>query len=506
MFVEKLNKKQDGVYVIEEEKDVANGIWEGYLDHDNVNHQTIAIYTGPKLTGEKIDNYFISTPSEMPWKTHIKAFSKSEKIYITYETTGDQVEADDINLVQDAIVDTIEDLSNYKSTNNADIQDLQEKANELERTKAAKTYVDTELNKKYNKEQVFTKEEVLQRIQDIIGAAPEALDTLEELARALDNDPNFATNIINLLSEKVDKVDGKGLSDENYTLAEKEKLITIDEGANKYTHPSTHSANIIVENENKRFVSDVEKTDWSNKWDYDENTIKNVKVNNAINADTVNGKTVEENVPSGASFTDTIYVHPKTHDADMILYFGIPITELIQQLNQNLQSKAEKSDIPTKVGQLLNDEGYLTNKDIEGLGGGDMTKAIYDKDSDGIVDEADIANSFRMIDTRSVNDTPSDLIARRTFGMFKYRSAVGNPPVGTTASYVFILNVIGWSVTEGSGGWPIQLAFGKEGIAYRIGVSNTEWSSWTKIANLNNIPTRLNQLQGPLTCNDLKGV
>jgi hypothetical protein len=99
LFVEKLNKKQDGVYVIEEEKNVVNGIWEGYLDHDNAIQQSIVIYTGPKLTGEKVENFFISTPSETPWKTHIKAFNESDTIYITYETPGDQVEAEDINTI-----------------------------------------------------------------------------------------------------------------------------------------------------------------------------------------------------------------------------------------------------------------------------------------------------------------------------------------------------------------------------------------------------------------------
>lgn len=97
MFVEKLNKKQEGVYIIEEEKSIADGVWEGYLDHDNVNKQSITIYTGPKFSGQKVINYFISTPSETPWKTYMKVFSDSEKIYITYETSGDQVEAEDIN-------------------------------------------------------------------------------------------------------------------------------------------------------------------------------------------------------------------------------------------------------------------------------------------------------------------------------------------------------------------------------------------------------------------------
>ncbi len=99
MFVEKLNKKQEGVYVIEEEKTITDGKWEGFLDHDNVNHESITIYTGTKLTGEKVENYFVSTPSETPWKAYLKVFSNSEKIYITYETSGDQVEAEDINSI-----------------------------------------------------------------------------------------------------------------------------------------------------------------------------------------------------------------------------------------------------------------------------------------------------------------------------------------------------------------------------------------------------------------------
>jgi len=90
--------------------------------------------------------------------------------------------------------------------------------------KADKTYVDTELNKRYLKEQVFTKEEVLQKIQNVIGAAPEALDTLQEIAEALNNDANFAGTITNELSKKVDKITGKQLSTEDYTTAEKNKL------------------------------------------------------------------------------------------------------------------------------------------------------------------------------------------------------------------------------------------------------------------------------------------
>lgn len=51
------------------------------------------------------------------------------------------------------------------------------------------------------------------------------------------------------------------------TSAEKTKLSGIATNANYYTHPSSHSANMITENTNKRFVSDAEKTKWNNKID-----------------------------------------------------------------------------------------------------------------------------------------------------------------------------------------------------------------------------------------------
>lgn len=48
------------------------------------------------------------------------------------------------------------------------------------------------------------------------------------------------------LDNKVDKVSGKQLSDENYTLAEKTKLESIENNANDYTHPTTHPSTMIT--------------------------------------------------------------------------------------------------------------------------------------------------------------------------------------------------------------------------------------------------------------------
>ena len=61
---------------------------------------------------------------------------------------------------------------------------------------------------------------------------------------------------------------------------------------------------------------------------------------NGGNSSTVNGHTVETNIPEGAKFTDTVYVHPETHPASMI------------------------TGLPTKVSELENDKKYQTANEV----------------------------------------------------------------------------------------------------------------------------------------------
>lgn len=129
----------------------------------------------------------------------------------------------------------------------------------LKLTKADLAYVNTELAKK------ITPAEVDARFQELVGASPTLLDTLHEIAQALNNDPNFATTIMNLLATKVDKVAGKQLSTEDYTTSEKAKLAGVAPEANNYIHPETHPATIIVQDPNHRLVTDAQIAAWNAK-------------------------------------------------------------------------------------------------------------------------------------------------------------------------------------------------------------------------------------------------
>ncbi len=54
----------------------------------------------------------------------------------------------------------------------------------------------------------------------------------------------------------------------HFTADEKTKLAGIEANANKYVHPSSHSANMITQDSTHRFVTDAEKNVWSSKSDF----------------------------------------------------------------------------------------------------------------------------------------------------------------------------------------------------------------------------------------------
>lgn len=65
--------------------------------------------------------------------------------------------------------------------------------------------------------------------------------------------------------DAVKTIPGKSLSTEDYTTAEKAKLTGIETGANKYIHPESHPASMIIESPTRRFGSDEKFAEWDVK-------------------------------------------------------------------------------------------------------------------------------------------------------------------------------------------------------------------------------------------------
>lgn len=66
-------------------------------------------------------------------------------------------------------------------------------------------------------------------------------------------------------NDKAEKTVASATNDGLMSNLDKRKLNFIEDNANNYTHPSTHDASIIVEDSNRRFVSDDEKQNWNGK-------------------------------------------------------------------------------------------------------------------------------------------------------------------------------------------------------------------------------------------------
>ena len=60
--------------------------------------------------------------------------------------------------------------------------------------------------------QGLTEQEVRAIGAEVVDTAPEALDTLKELATAINNDPDYATTVITALAGKLDKTDIRAMT------------------------------------------------------------------------------------------------------------------------------------------------------------------------------------------------------------------------------------------------------------------------------------------------------
>ncbi|MEK5029864.1 phosphoglucomutase [Paenibacillus sp. FSL R7-0302] len=115
VFQDKLNKKANGgSHVVEEQLRLTGGVFSGLLAHDNINNQTLAVYTGSRFSGTEVRNYSVSFPDEAPWRRLINIYADVPEVYVTYETPGDTVEADDVNQLQGGLTATQLELERYK--------------------------------------------------------------------------------------------------------------------------------------------------------------------------------------------------------------------------------------------------------------------------------------------------------------------------------------------------------------------------------------------------------
>ena len=106
----------------------------------------------------------------------------------------------------------------------------------------------------YTKQQTDTK--ITEKVAEIVADAPQDFDTLKEISDWIDSHEDSAAAMnsaikanTTAITGKVDKVNGKGLSTEDFTTAEKTKLAGIEGGIKK----------CILYDDESRNINDVER-------------------------------------------------------------------------------------------------------------------------------------------------------------------------------------------------------------------------------------------------------
>lgn len=116
----------------------------------------------------------------------------------------------------------------------------------------------------------FKQTDILENIKSgektgqIFGKVSKAINVL--ISHLADNVRHITAgerSLWNTVKNKVDIIPGKGLSTNDYTTVEKNKLSGIADKANNYVHPVSHPADIITQDATHRFVSDDEKKVWN---------------------------------------------------------------------------------------------------------------------------------------------------------------------------------------------------------------------------------------------------
>ncbi len=222
---------------------------------------------------------------------------------------------------------------------------------------------------------------------------------------------NTERSLWNTVTKKVDKVTGRGLSTNDYTTAEKNKLASLK----NYSHPSTHPATMIVEDSNHKFVTQAEKNNWNSKapGGYGiggtAKDISNQNLNNYINSGFYRGYNM-----ANAPTDDWYYIEVIQHASTWVL-------QIATRLHTDLRFFRRNSSGTWQAWKKI-----LTQNDYDQLfqsvssGKNQLETAITGKDgtvskSSGIATFNELKAGIQSIPQARGNATTANVLSGKTF-------------------------------------------------------------------------------------------
>ena len=183
--------------------------YEDTATEQNPGRKTIFLNNHDNICGKTTDGSAVNIAMVSKWNK-VDLGSSSVEINLngsadrpTYNDTKEIALTEDIETKAAELQDNINlkasqsDLEAYMSATDTKVSELEEKIGN----------VPTKVSELENDANYQSASQVDARIQEVVAAAPEALDTLKELADALGNDPDFAGTVTTELAKKANSID-----------------------------------------------------------------------------------------------------------------------------------------------------------------------------------------------------------------------------------------------------------------------------------------------------------
>lgn len=307
------------------------------------------------------------------------------------------------------------------------------------------------------------------------GATPETLDTLSEIATWIESHKEVSDALNEAITKKADKDhrhDNATASADGFMSKEdKTKLDGIEAGANKYTHPATHPASMITQDDTHQFITKAQK----------EQLTGNITYTNATPIVSAHG---------GVAVGDTFDNVPISKVLDKILYpyvapvvsasaapsnggtFEIGVGTTVTSVTANVTKKARSI---TKVEVFGSDSTTALATKTEGVANGGSFSLAFSKEL-----KAAAANGTRF--TVKVTDSDNKVTSANT-GTFSlvYPFYQGVVAAGATVDAAAVKALTKKIETKGNKKWAYTATNQKMVFAYPASYGNL-----TKIFDANN--------------------
>lgn len=200
---------------------------------------------------------------------------------------------------------------------------------------------------------VVTKAQLDAKVAEVVNSAPETLDTLEELAKSLGDDPNFATTITN----KIGTIDKK-IDTEINKLANKVEVNT-ENLKNTTQKANANSTNISLLNSTvatNKLSSDTQFSNVAKEQDEQNSLISDIL--NAFSKESEKGTNLKLNTSATKVLGMTIYGN--TEQVKTSGYNIFSFGDMNNTLSQGIKSKMDENGYITSTGTAITDWASVT--------------------------------------------------------------------------------------------------------------------------------------------------